>query len=264
MTIHSSHFKSPFFTLQRCLLTLFLFLQIASISAQELFVFYAKGSVYMSHEGKRIQAERGLAFHETATLIIGAKAVAILYQNERSLTVRDSGAYSFSDLTEMFAASKSSISDEYIAYIWNQENEPENETDKKSETSIIFPVDSSIVINETFKLQVVPKVVPGYLFLYQQNQPVTHLKVDEVAADITFGGALAKDVWYGMAMALNEQAPDTATVYVKWAGAVEQQDLRMNMAELLAAIEDYPKEVKDEVITAFLTSNKLVYYTPKD
>lgn len=104
----------------------FLFLMamgfLKSSFAQESFVIYSvKGNVMIAQNKKSTKAKIGEMIEAPAQLIIPAKGAVSLICNQTNLiTIEKSGTVNLADLKDQCTANTSSVSGNYLKYVWNQ------------------------------------------------------------------------------------------------------------------------------------------------
>ncbi len=249
---------------------------LTSLNAQSIEVYFSKGDVKLLVNNKSVELKEGTPITEKATLKLAEGALIVLYHNDKAVVIKEAGSYSFADIESLFQSGKRSLSDKYIAYIWKQAHEKDGDDEdtgegemgvtgmvSRGEGGILFPVDSMLVITESFEAQLMPDVVPGTIYLYEKRKPIFNTEIDSASYLIEFGGVLEKGKWYGIAATAQQSAPYAGIRYFKWASDVEKQDIQMEMTELLAEIEAYPQDIKEQILDAFFKENKYIYHTSK-
>ncbi len=261
----------------KSILLALVFLFAFSASAQKVVVYFSSGDVLIHNGTEKVKTIVGLELNEKTTLSLGEGGTVVLLEKERAVVLKEAGDYSFDEILKRFEETKRSVSDRYIAYIWNQAHADDKNVEdvgdenmgvtgmvSRGEGGINAPGDSVVVINEGFVIEFIEEVIPGYLFIYEKKKPLSHFEVDSAFLEVKYGGVLEAGKWYGYAASINNQAPYTGIRYFKWASGVEKQNIQMEMAKILAEIEDYPAEVKDDIIQAYLNANRYIYYVSKE
>jgi hypothetical protein len=261
----------------KSILLALVFLFVFSASAQQVVVYFAKGDVIALNGVEKVKVNEGLELNEKSILKLGDDGMVVLLEKEHAVLLKEAGEYSYAEILKRFEQTKRSVSDRYITYIWNQahadDESIEDAADEKmgvtgmvsrGQGGVKAPEDSVIVINESFTIEFTDEVVPGYLFIYEMKKPISHFEVDSIFHETKYGGVLETGKWYGFAASANNQAPLTGIRYFKWASDIEKQDIQIEMAKILADIEEYPSKVKDDIIQAYLSANRYIYYVSKE
>lgn len=246
---------------------------LQAANAQAIEVYFTKGDVTVSNNGKiQPNIQKGYQLKNNDILELNKDQMAVLYQEQKALVLRGPGTYPYSKIDAQFAETKKSLSDRYIGYLWKQAHEGDspNEDEGKGKmgvkgmvsrgaNGIVGLSDSILVLRETFVVDFDAGIMPGFIFLYNGKKPILKLACDSAAFELMFGGDLKKGEWYGMAASSTDNPPFNSIQYFKWATETELADIQADFAKFLAEIEDYPEDMKSELITAYLEVNNYLY-----
>jgi len=101
---------------------LLLFFSVTANSQENLFVIYSlKGSVSIIDNKVESKAKIGNLVNGTASIKVGAGSFATLICNETKMfSLSKAGNYSAASLKDSCAGKNSSVSSNYMKYIWNE------------------------------------------------------------------------------------------------------------------------------------------------
>jgi hypothetical protein len=238
---------------------------------QQIEVYVAKGDVQIKQQGKLLPPKEGLVLTENCTVILAEKAQLVLYSGEKAVVLNQPQTYTYKDIVAQFAESKKSITDRYIAYIWNQAHSQTDGDAKKGTSQVAGMVsrggagiatlaDSSIIISSNFVAELTAEVVPGTIHFYDRKKPIGTVQVDSAFYLVEKKDALATSQWIGVAASANGQAPFAGIVYFKWASQSESKEFYSELTDLSEAVQDYPAEVQRQITEAFMQANRYVFY----
>jgi hypothetical protein len=238
---------------------------------QQIEVYVAKGDVQIKQNGKLLPPKEGLVLTENSTVILAEKAQLVLYSGEKAVVLNQPQTYTYKDIVAQFAESKKSITDRYIAYIWNQAHSQTDGDAKKGTSHVAGMVsrgaggisgfqDSSIVVSASFVVALDDEIFPGKIYVYDRKKLLFNIEVDTTTALILNDDRFSSGKWYGLAASSDGQAPLAGITYFKWATASETEGFYTGLADLSEALQNYPDEVKAEIIAAYIAENRFVFY----
>lgn len=247
-----------------------LFLAIG-IKAQQIEVYIAKGDVQLKQKGKVVKPTEGLVLDAACTVVLAEKAQLVLYSGEKAVVLTQPGTYTYKDVVSQFEQSKKSITDRYIAYIWNQAHDSESDDPNNGTSKVAGMVsrggagiaqfqDSAIVVSENFGLTLTADVVPGKIQVYDRKKPLFTIDADSVFVLVESDSRFSSGKWYGLAAYAGEQPPFDGIVYFKWASPNEVDKFYSSLAELNQSLQDFPDEAIQEITTAFLEDNHYLFF----
>jgi hypothetical protein len=241
--------------------------------AQPIEVYLAKGDVKITTNGKSVTPKEGLVLQSNSIVALAEKAQLVLYQGEKAVVLNGAKTYTYKEIVVQFAETKKSITDRYIAYIWNQAH-GEGGADAQMGTSknnvagmvsrggagITSLVDSSIIISKNFVVALSEEAMPGTVYFYERKKPIESADVDSTFYLVEQKDGLNTSKWIGVAAASNGQAPYDGIVYFKWASEEEIESFYADLSALSEAVHDYPEEMQREITEAYMQENRFVFY----
>ena len=115
---------------------LLLLLSICSVATQaqkanSFLIYSVKGSVSVTEDGKGTKAQIGKLLTDKSKLIVGSNSLVSIICNEASLfSIIKAGTYTMSDFKDSCLSNKSSITSNYLKFIWNQLTTPKGAPEK--------------------------------------------------------------------------------------------------------------------------------------
>ena len=242
-----------------------------AVQAQDIVVYFAKGNVMLVDGNSKLKAKPNTVLKSTTIVEIGNESMVVLMQQEKAIVIKEAGKQSFEEIEKLFSATKKSVSDKYIAYLWKTAQEQENSNDdlgdgklgvtgmvSRGEGGIIAPPDSSIVISKSFSIQVEEAMVPGTLFFYEKKRPSFSISFSSAEIELGNRGLMDNRSWFGIAVSTEDNAPTSGIIYLRWATETERQSATQELQNLMVEISGYPQEVQDDIIHAFFQKNHFV------
>ena len=247
--------------------------------AQPIEVYLAKGDVKITTNGKAVSPKEGLVLQSNSSAILAEQAQLVLYQGEKAIVLNGAKTYTYKEIVAQFAETKKSITDRYIAYIWNQAHgesgaDAQMGTSKNNVAGMVSRggngglgfVDSSIVISKTFILVLAPDMAMTaekeglMVYFYDRKKPIASVDVDSVFHLVEQKEALNTSKWIGVAASSNGQAPFDGIVYFKWASDEQIESFYADLSALSEAVHDYPEEMQREITEAYMQENRFIFY----
>ncbi len=115
---------------------LLLLLTICSVAtkaqkANSFLIYSVKGSVSVIEDSKGTKAQIGKLLNDKSKLTVGSNSLVSIICNEASLfSIIKPGTYTMSDFKDSCLANKSSITSNYLKFIWNQLTTPKGAPEK--------------------------------------------------------------------------------------------------------------------------------------
>ena len=241
--------------------------------AQPIEVYLAKGDVKITTNGKSVSPKEGLVLQSNSSAILAEQAQLVLYQGEKAIVLNGAKTYTYKEIVAQFSETKKSITDRYIAYIWNQAHgesgaDAQMGTSKnnvagmvsRGATGITSLADSSIVISKSFMVTLSEEAIPGTVYFYERKKPIQSAVVDSSFYLVEQKDGLKTSKWIGVAAASNGQAPFDGIVYFKWASDEQIESFYADLSALSEAVHDYPEEMQREITEAYIQENRFVFY----
>jgi hypothetical protein len=99
--------------------------------ANSFLIYSVKGTVSVVEDGKGTKAQIGKLLNDKSKLTIGSNSLVSIICNESSLfSIVKAGTYSMSDFKDSCLSNKSSITSNYLKFIWNQLTTPKGAPEK--------------------------------------------------------------------------------------------------------------------------------------
>jgi len=99
--------------------------------ANSFLIYSVKGTVSVIEDGKGTKAQIGKLLSNKSKLTVGSNSLVSIICNESSLfSIVKAGTYSMSDFKDSCLSNKSSITSNYLKFIWNQLTTPKGAPEK--------------------------------------------------------------------------------------------------------------------------------------
>jgi len=239
------------------------------VSAQNCTVYYLNGEASLTESGKKTELKENTVISKGSTIIVSENTQLVLFKAEKAVVLRDAKNYTYAEIEAMFEKTNRSISDKYIAYLWNSASE-RDKNDDQSNVNVIgmvsrgggeginFPMDSSIITTDAMVLEFDEENLPGYLYIYDRKRVVFRIEVNSATVKMYNTGLMEAGKWFGMALSSEDNANYAIIMYVKWATSAERETIRKEISTFYGEIDDLPMDVRSQLIHAFYHDKRYV------
>lgn len=247
-----------------------LFLLISTVlSAQNCTVYYLNGEASLTKSGKKTELKENVIISKGSTVTLSENTQLVLFKSEKAVVLREAKSYSYAEIEALFEKSNRSISDKYIAYLWNSAS-ARDKNDDQSNVNVIgmvsrgggeginFPMDSSIITTDAMVLEFDEDNLPGYLYIYDRKRVIFRIEVNSSTIKMYNRGLIEAGKWYGMALSNEDNANYASVMYVKWATGTERESIKEEISTFYGEIQDLPMDVQAQIIHAFYNDKRYV------